>query len=48
MYRNDNGTEIIALERDPVLNNEWKVEKQSDGDFGLVYYTMTITDDMLN
>ncbi|MCF6297201.1 MAG: hypothetical protein L3J08_04330 [Flavobacteriaceae bacterium] len=48
LYRDDNGNEILALERDPIIDNEWTVEKQDDQEYGLVYYTITISDSMIN
>jgi len=48
LYRDDMGNEIIALERDPVVDSEWIEEKQDNQEYGLVYYTMTITDSMIN
>lgn len=48
LYRTENGNEILAIERDPVLDNEWNEEKQDDEEYGLVYYTMTITDGMID
>jgi len=48
LYRDEMGNEIIAFEQDPVIDSEWTEEKQDNQEYGLVYYTITITENMIN